>query len=296
MWSELRRSAIAAVVLLFIAPATLAQVVSPAGTMDVMFTVQHSHIDTHTNRHGDTAHDIDLRSTIATVNVEYSLTDRWAVGVAVPYIQSRYRGPAPHHGAVVDDGRMHGSLQDLQVDLRYGVTRGHTLLTPFAAFRYPMRDYPTLGHAAPGRGLRELEFGVSAGRQFLTHPNAVFGANVAYVYSEELHDIRVNRTLADVQLGYVVTDRLFVRAFGAWQVSHGGLDLPLPPQSEHFHHHDQLARANYTRAGGGFVYSLTDRFDLHAAYATVLRSVNAHKGRSVSIGVNWTFAPGSDGY
>ena len=268
-----------------------AQVVSPAGTTDVMLTVQHTHIDSHTDRTGVLQHNIDLRSVIATIGIEYSVTDRFAIGASLPYIQSRYRGPVAHPGAVVDDGLLHATLQDLQLEARYALMRGDWVVTPFAGLRHPARDYPTIGHAAPGRGLKELELGVSTGHQLVALPDAVIGATLAYTISEAVEEIRVNRTNADLQMAYAVTPRLWIRGFGAWQRSHGGLDLPIPPTAEHFHHHDQLARANHVRAGAGVIFSITETVNVHAAYSAVLESVNAHIGRSVSLGTSWTFMP-----
>lgn len=285
------RPAFVAAVLLFICVSAPAQIVSRAGTMDITVAVQQTHVDAHTDRSGAVQHNIDLRSISAMVTVEYSLTDRLAFGVSVPYIRSRYRGPAPHPGAIVDDGAAHGSLQDLQADARYALIRGDFVVSPFAGFRYPAQDYATIGHASPGRGLKEFEMGVSAGHQLRALPNAFIGANGSYTISEALHEIRVNRTNADLQLGYAVGQRVFVRGFGAWQRSHGGIDLPIPVTSEHFHHHDQLARANHTRLGAGLIVSLNDSVNLHISYATVVRSINAHLGRSVSVGTSWTFTP-----
>lgn len=278
-------------VLLFVCVSVPAQIVSPAGTMDVTVAVQQTHIDAHTDRSGTIQHNIDVRSISAMITAEYSVTDRLAVGVSVPYIRSRYRGPAPHPGAVVDDGSMHGSLQDLLLDARYALIRGNFVVSPFAGLRYPAGDYATTGHAAPGRGLKELVFGASAGHELFALPGTFVGADASYTISEALDHIRVNRTNADLQLGYALGQRVFVRGFAAWQRSHGGIDLPVPPSSEHFHHHDQLARANHTRAGAGLVVAVTDDVNLHLGYATVIRSINGHLGRSVSIGTSWTFAP-----
>jgi hypothetical protein len=283
-------------ILSIVSATAAAQVVAPAGTVDVTLVVQQVHIHAHSDATGAVRDDgpwnIDLRAVSTTLTVEYSVTDRVGFGLSVPYIQSRYEGPNPHPGVIVDDGSMHGSLQDLQLDARYALVRGEFVVTPFAGFRVPMRDYETMGHAAPGRGLREIEMGVAAGRHLLPFiPDAVVGANVSYTRSEAVEEIRVNRTNADVQLGYGVTSRLFVRGFAAWQRSHGGVDVPLPPTHHLFHHHDQLARANYTRAGAGVSVSLTDDVTLQLGYAEVLRSVNSHMGRAVSVGTSWRFTP-----
>jgi hypothetical protein len=279
--------------LLLAANPALAQVVSPAGTTDVMIGVQYAHIYAHTARNavGSIQRNIDLRSVSVTIGAEHSVTDRLALGISVPYITSRYRGASPHPGVVVDDGGMHGAMQDLQLDARYALVRGDFLLSPFAVFRHPVSNYETMGHASPGRGLNELEAGFSAGHLVAALPRAFVGANVSYTVSEAVEGMRVNRSQADLQLGYAVTDRLFIRGFGAWQRSHGGLDVPVPQSSEWFHHHDQLARSNYTRAGAGMVISMTESINVHLAYATVFASSNSHMGRSLTFATSWSFAP-----
>jgi hypothetical protein len=283
-------------VLWFVSATAAGQVVAPAGTIDVTLTVQRTRTHAHTDATGKVRDDgpwnIDLLAVSTTLAIDYSLTDRVGLGLSMPYIQSRYRGSSPHPGVTVDDGSMHGSLQDLQLDARYALVRGELVVTPFAGFRVPMRGYETMGHAAPGRGLRELEMGMSAGRQLLPlTPDAVVGMNVSYTLSEAVEEIRVNRTNADFQLGYGLTPRLFVRGYAAWQRSHGGVDLPIPPSHHLFHHHDQLARANYTRAGAGLSVSLTDLVTLHLGYAEVLESVNSHVGYGLSVGTSWRFMP-----
>ena len=285
------RSSFTIAILLAVGATASAQIVPPAGTMDVTIAVQHTHVDGHTDKFGTVAHNIDLRAVSASITAEYSVTDRFALGVSLPYVQSRYRGPSPPPGAVIDDGSMHGSLQDVLLDARYAMIRGDFVVSPFVGFRYPARQYATMGHAAPGRGLQELEMGLSAGHELLALPGFFIGANVSHTIPEAVHNIRVNRTNADLQLGYAVGSRLFVRGFGSWQRSHAGLDLPVPAASEHFHQHDQLARTNHTRAGAGLVFSVADNVNLHVAYSTVVKSVNAHMGRSVSLGTSWTFVP-----
>lgn len=283
-----------AVAVLFILPAVAeSQVVPEAGTTDVTLTFSYTHIYAHTGRNGPTPvqHNIDLRAVSANLAVEHSVTDRLAVGFSLPYIRARYRGPEPHPGIVIDDGSMHGSVQDLQFDARYALVRGDFLVTPFAAFRYPATDYETMGHTAPGRGLKELEMGVSAGHQVMALPNAVISATGSYVISEAVRGMRVNRAQADLQLGYVVTSRLFVRAFGAWRRSFDGLDIPVPESSEWFHHHDQLARSNHTRAGAALIVSVAENVSMHVGYTSVLESSNSHMGRSFSVGTSWSFAP-----
>ena len=65
------------------------------------------------------------------VNADFSLTDRLAVQVGLPYIDAKYEGPFPHllvrgkanTAVAVDNGSYHGGFQDFRFNLRYALTR-----------------------------------------------------------------------------------------------------------------------------------------------------------------------------
>ena len=92
------------------------------------------------------------------LDVDYSLTERLAVRLGVPFIKGMYRGSQPHllvRGrpdtvVAIDDGRYHGGLQDVRFDVRYNVSRKLLMVTPFFTASIPSHTYPTLGHGAVG--------------------------------------------------------------------------------------------------------------------------------------------------
>ena len=265
----------------------------PAGQGSVWLSGQTVHVDSHLQGNGIRAHDVDVRGKSATLGVEYGLSDRLAFGINLPYASTRLVSGIPHGGAISDDGRSHGTLTDLSVDLRYKAIDSSLVFTPMVAALIPVRDYPTRGHAAPGRGTKEYSAGFALGHNAIwLSPSLFVGGGYRYTYVERIdEDITVDRSNADVQVDYLATSRLGFRAAGMWQRTHGGLDLPLAPElrAEHGHHHDQLARANYWRSSLGVSFGLTPTVEIVGSWSTVLRGVNTHAFRAWNGGVAWRF-------
>ena len=264
----------------------------PAGNTSVLFTLQTSHLDSHSNYAGELQHNVDMRPRMLALSIDHGVTDRLAFSFSTAYVESRYRGAARPHPGLADNGEKHGTLQDLTVHVRYAALQDPVAVVPFLRVTWPSRNYSTLGHSAAGRGLQEQEAGVSVGYEILaSHPIAM-SASYGYTRVEKVEEhISTNRSTVDAQLGMLVTPRLFVRIFGTDVRTHGGLTLPLSPaeSAEHFHHHDQLLRANSTRAGAGVSFSVTSTVDVHASFGTTIRSSSSHAGRSFAIGAGWNF-------
>src|SRR5262245_35701263 len=63
------------------------------------------------------------------LEVDYSLTDRLAVRLGLPFIEGKYHGTQPHLAVrgqpgtevKLDDGSYHGGVQDFRFDIRYNV-------------------------------------------------------------------------------------------------------------------------------------------------------------------------------
>ena len=264
----------------------------PAGNTSVLLAFQTSHIDSHAFATGRLVHDVDMRPRMLMLSVDHAVTDRLAVGFTTAYVESLYRGAARPHPGLLDDGRKHGTLQDLTIQARYAMLQGPVVVTPFVRATWPLRNYPTLGHAAGGRGLQEQEAGVAAGYEIPVLRGMWVSGSYGYTWVEKVEDhISVNRSSLEAQIGAVVTPRVSVRLFGTALRTHGGLTLPLSPHAreEHFHHHDQLMRADSTRAGAGVSFAITPTVEAHASFATSIRSKNTHAGRSFAIGTSWNF-------
>lgn len=265
----------------------------PAGSGSISINAQTLHADAHTEGNGRLAHNIDLNARSLTMAVDYGLTDRLAMSIALPYTMSRYRGPIPHAGSMVDDGRYHGSITDLDLEFRYKAIDGALVVTPFIGGQWPIRNYATLGHASPGRGLTEYSAGFDAGHEATWLMPALFvGVGYSYAVPQRIDDhITVNRSNADVRIAYYVTSRWSLHASSLWQRTHGGLDVPLSPADRevHAHHHDQMLRANHWRASAAVSYSVRPSVDVFLGWATSIRSVNSHSFRTLTAGAGWTF-------
>jgi len=266
----------------------------PAGAGSVSLTAQSMHVDSHTLGVGTLVHNIDLRAQSLTASVDYGLTDRLALSLSLPYVTSRYRGPIPHAGSIVDDGNYHGAVSDVDFELRYKAIDGTLVVTPYIGAVWPTRKYGTLGHATAGRGLTEYSVGLDSGHEanWLV-PGLVVGAGYVYSFVEKVHDdIQVDRRNADLRLSWYATAKWSVHATSSWQRTHGGLNIPLSPHDAHDHsqHHDQMLRVDFWRISTGVAYALSPSIDVFGGWATSITSRNAHAARAISLGVGWNFA------
>jgi hypothetical protein len=288
------RAVLAAVVLCFGSSAFAQAWTPPAGSGSIWLTAQTLHADAHTLGDGRYTHNIDLRANSMTLGLDYGLTDRLALSLALPYVTSRYRGRAPHAGSSVDDGEFHGAVSDVDLELRYKALDGLFVITPYVGGQWPTRNYPTLGHATPGRGLTEYAVGVDIGHEagWLV-PGLFFGAGYTYNLVEKIdEDLDVNRSNLDLRAAYYLTPRLSLQAASMWQRTHGGLDLPLSAAdaAHHLQHHDQMLRADHWRASVAVSYAVHPSVDVFVGYATSIESENSHAFRTLTAGAGWSFA------
>lgn len=267
---------------------------APRGNGTFSISAEYMNTYAHTTGTGAEVRNIDLVAKTVTVALDYSFTDKLAVGIDLPYVESRYRGPAPHPGALVDDGGYHGTVTDFSVVCRYQAWDTDAItFTPMASLLIPTHEYATMGHASPGRGLYEMGLGFDAGRELVElTPGLFVQGRFVYTLVERVSDFSVNRSNAGLMLSYVVHPRVVLTANGRWQKTHGGLDVPLRGQDavDYFHNHDQLTRADFVRAGAGFSYTITQKIDLFANYEKVLSSENSHVANSYTLGLGYNFA------
>lgn len=290
---EVRRASFFAVVVMS-STSAFAQAWTPgAGSGSVWLIAQTLHADAHTEGEGRLVHNIDLRAHSLTAAFDYGLTDRMALSVSLPYTSSRYRGPVPHAGSLVDDGNYHGAVSDLDVEIRYKVVDRAVVFTPSVGAQWPTRNYPTLGHASPGRGLTEYSAGFDFGHEVRWLTPALFiGGGYSYSQVEPIDDhITVNRSNTDLRIAYYASSRLSFQMSSMWQHTHGGLDIPLTAEQrrEHAHHHDQMLRADHWRASAALAYSASPTLDLVVAWSTSVKSENSHAFRTLSLGTGWSF-------
>lgn len=224
--------------------------------------------------------------------LNWSPSDRLMLNAALPYVRTSYWGERPHAGTHVDDGATRGTLTDLRVEAHYQWREGPVAIAPYVALVVPVRDYPTLGHAAPGRGLQELWLGSFFGKSLDEWlPSTWVQLRYSYSFVEKVAGIAHDRSNADLEFGWFVDPRWALRATLAWQFTHGGIDVPVPPSNPLYPYHDQLAAEHFTQAGAGVSWFPSDTFAISATYTQALRGRNGHK---VDQGLNlsMSFSPG----
>ncbi|MGQ0736232.1 MAG: hypothetical protein ACT4QD_21585 [Acidobacteriota bacterium] len=239
------------------------------------------------------------------LDVTYGITDRVAVSFGIPWVASRYVGTLPHETSAtdptpnpLDDGRFHSTVQDFRFEVKYNLTRRGVVLTPFAATVIPSHEYRYFAHAAPGRHLREFQIGV-AGAKTLDRPlpGLFVQARYAHGFLETVQDISRTRSIADVEIGYFINQRLRVLAMASGQATHGGVDVVrgrtralLGPL---WAYHDQIDRLNSLNVGAGAAVSITDTMDVFGSWTRTVAQRNGHVvDRGLSLGVSWGFKTG----
>ncbi len=231
--------------------------------------------------------------------VGYGITDRLALNVSIPFVDSIYHGSRPHriNGVILtpDDGQYHGTFQDYRINLGYQALSGTVAIAPFATVVIPSHDYPTLSHAAPGKGLNQVLLGFAAGSSLdRIVPGTFVEAYYDYAFVEEVVNINTNRSDFGFQAGYFITPSLGMRFISAGYYTHGGIPYntpnALPP--EQYLHHDQIAKSSNVSVGGGLNYVLTGSTEVSVSY---LRSIYGRTGHKIDQGLgfsfSWSFSP-----
>jgi hypothetical protein len=252
------------------------------------------------------------RTHFGIAQVEFGITDRLAVTGRVPYIASRFTGE--HHEPIMvligeryeelrranpefaalsslDTGDYYATVQDLGFTLRYNVLDRGLTVTPVVGLTVPSHHYRTVGEAAAGQDLMALHTGVNVGRLLdPVLPNAYAHARYTYSFVQRLHDIPLDRSSAELEVGYLLTPLISVRALGNWMKTHGGIgfweayeDLVV------FLSHDRMLATRFWQVGGGVTASLTDSIDLDGAFLKAVSGADSHTGYGVNIGLTWRF-------
>jgi hypothetical protein len=244
-------------------------------------------------------------------DVEYGITDKLALTFSVPIVAARYAsmnppstalrglftqavqavGPGSYTHQFLDDEHYHGTLQDVQFSARYNVVSRPFALTPFIAVVVPSHDYAYVGEAAPGRNLREFQFGASVGKRLEPLlPNAYVHGQISFAIPQASLHVRTNRTNLSLESAYFFTRKLAARALGDWQHTFNGLHFPADLTTPELTlTHDRLLKANYWHFGGGISYAITPKTEVSADVVTFLAGSDTHYGTGVSVRITRTF-------
>lgn len=299
----MRQSAAATVFSILLAPALSGQAwVAPSGETTVALTFQRTEFQGHFYFDGSRIPHGGSHSRSIALGIEHSLTDKLAISASVPYVASENGiDPQPVLGrSGIDDGNYHSTWQDFRFGARYNVLDGPLVVTPLVALRIPTHSYPTIGEAAVGPDLRELQLGVDAGRLFAGQMFYVDG-QYAYAVVQKFKGLSMNRSNVDVDLGYFALPTLTLRTIVSWQNTYGGLTAdqifspagpplrnPNLPDALWFGH-DRLLRDDYWRAGIGATYTVTPSIGASFTLVKLLRGSNSHYGYLYAFGVSRTF-------
>jgi len=241
----------------------------------------------------------------ALVEFDYGITQRLSASVGVPYVFAKYTGAQPPpSGLPVDKcACWHSSFADFSFGARYRFGNDTWAVTPLVRYGHPSHDYPYQGEAVVGRNLNELQLGVAAGLRlsgFLSR--ATVQTTYAYSFVESpLEDISIDKSTLALDLGYALSRRFYLRAFGAGVYTHGGLRAGSPTGNPFFFpgelapiggerwvQRDRLLAVKYWQVGGGLSYSLGP-FDLFASFSKYVWGRDAHNGQSFNLGTTWYF-------
>ena len=249
-----------------------------------------------------------IRSETVLIDATYGVTDRIAINAAIPFVASEYTvtnspfsapHPQPLYPGVnpLDDGRYHVVWQDFKFGVRYNVVKKRGFaLTPFVGSLVPSHGYDVFAHAAAGRDLNELQFGVSAAKVLESRlPGVFLQATYSYGVVQQVLDISHNRSMLSAEAGYFFTPK--VRGIGlvSGQVTHGGIDAypGIGSDPVRFPVHDQITRDNFLTVGGGAAWAISEKIDLFGSLVHSLAAAqrNGHQmDHSVTVGLTWSFS------
>lgn len=255
--------------------------------------------------------DTNLSTHSVTARVEYDVIDRLGLSLSLPFIGSTYDGTEAPHGSY-DDGSFHGTLTDLIFRARYQLPIDAVAITPHIGFQIPVASYETFGFATPGRHLKALLVGLSAGKLFFNklflHGTYELGIPESYsgdcpknwadssmpvlTPCDELGDYSQLRSDLALQVGYFVIDPLEIHVAmdGHWQ--HDGVDFSDPNIMTDpliLYGHDPVLKDSFIDAGAGLNWFVTEAWSVQAEFRTFVSGNNSPKALSFTLGADWSF-------
>jgi hypothetical protein len=215
-------------------------------------------------------------------DVNYFFADRWSAQLGIPYVEGRYRGPAPHcittappqcQGQVVptqphpqsrflDDGSYHGAWQDWNVGVAYHGNIDDYLLTPTVIAYLPSHDYTFFANSAVGQDVRKLELALDLAHQ-LELSNFYYRARAGHVFAEKTLGQSIDYNKLDLELGYFIDERWTAKVFGSGKKGHGFTGR-YDQTTEEWYRHDQRAKHNYVNVGAGLDLHTGDKYTVSA--------------------------------
>jgi hypothetical protein len=277
------------------------------------FSTSYNYISSngHFNTDGSKVAEAAAKAQSVIFDFEYGVTDKLAVNFSVPIVAARYvgtnppiaflrnlfdqtmqaAGPGTYGHQFLDDGSYHPTVQDFQFGTRYNLVSRPFVLTPFVVVVIPSHDYAYVGEAAPGRNLREFQFGTNVARRLTPFlPKAYLDGQVLFGIPQENLHVRTNRTSLSLETGYFITRKLAARGFGIWQHTFTGLRFPIDLTTPEIAlTHERLLKARYWHVGGGISYVISPKTEVGADVVSFVAGSDTHYGTGVSLRITRTF-------
>ena len=246
--------------------------------------------------------DTRLNNHTVAIGAEFTPIDKLAVNLSIPIVTTRFTEGTlyPPHGSY-DDGEFHTVLQDARFTARYNVLNSVVTVSPHIGTSIPMTDYETLGYAGAGRGLKQLHFGVAAGRYFTDGPLKNIYIHLLYEFSlveryktmfVETEQYGQNRSDLKFITGYFITDDLELNLGMDLRIAHGGLafhdfqeDDPPPRWIDAMH--DPLLKEHFLLLGGGVTYEIMEGFRFNAVFRYWTWGENTRDTHIIGGGFSW---------
>jgi hypothetical protein len=280
--------------------------IPPKGMAAIAINYQYIQVESHIGSLGEQVKAGEIFANSVIADFSYSITDKLALSVNLPFITSKYDGPGPHKilnadgtfTIPIDDGTYHSTFQDFTFQGRYNIASNPMQITPFVRVTIPSHDYEWFAHAAAGVRQRRLQFGTYLGRVLdPVIPNAYFQVRYGFTFHEKILDISRNSSNLDLELGYFVTPGFRVFGLAVSQYSHGGLDMsninPKVSTNPYFFNHDRITRYNSFNVGGGASYTISNAIDVYGALTNTQSGRNGH---AVKYGLTFGMSYGFQGW
>lgn len=224
------------------------------------------------------------------LGIDYGLARNLGLSVGVAYVGASYRGTVPESG--LDDGKFHGTLQDVSAAVRYMVPWRGITITPNLGFSVPTHEYQHHGHAAIGKGNKSINAGIAVGRALAPWASNVWvqgGYARQFVPDVQQWGLDVNTFSGSV--GWFVLPQLSLSGYYTYFGTEGGIDWYWADFSEPGvgDNHDRAAKSVSRRAGGTLSYQFGGSKGLFVDIGGLLSGANTHDGMTYTVGTNWSF-------
>jgi hypothetical protein len=260
----------------------------PQGDVFLAISYQNAYFNGHLSAEGvnDTSLG-NVRGQSVLFDVGWGALEKLALSANVVYLSTKWENTDPTrlrpHGPN-DDGRYHGTWQDVRLQVRYALLDDPVVVTPLVGILVPTHDYEVRGHTAPGHGFVEAPIGFFVGRLLdPLVPGAYVQARFTYSFVEGFQGYDLNHYDIGGEIGYSVSTRVSLRAFANFHRTHGGTE-PLFPV------HDRAARSASDQGGASVAFAATDAVEVFVAGFHTFGGKVSSLTNAFSIGISYSFS------